>query len=483
MARVKVHTFGCQMNVHDSERMEDVLVRSGSEVVQGADDAEVVVLNTCSVREKAEQKLRSEVGRLARLKRRRPNMVLVVAGCLAQQEGERVLKQMPAVDLVLGPDNIVELPGLLREIQLGAPPMARTEFDLDAPHFLTASPATAGKEQERKATAFVTTMKGCDERCSFCIVPYTRGPERYRPSDQIVDEIATLVDAGVREVTLLGQTVNSYRDPLGALPQAPAMRADDPDESEFASLLRTIAERVPRLLRLRYTSPHPRHLTPSLIEAHRDLEVLPRHVHLPMQSGSDRMLKRMIRRHTRQEYVERVGRLRERVAGCSVSTDVIVGFCGETEDDFAQTLSLMEQIGFVGVYAFKYSPRPYTPALKMGDDVPREVKEERLARLFEVSERLFGEHLATLVGTRQQVLVEGPSKNPQHLSGRSERNEIVHVDDAAHLDLVGEVLEVDVVEAFKHSLLARLSDDDRSRFKARPRPARRALPVLQSGGG
>jgi tRNA-2-methylthio-N6-dimethylallyladenosine synthase len=483
MARVKVHTFGCQMNVHDSERMEEVLVRSGSEVVEGADDAEVVVLNTCSVREKAEQKLRSEVGRLARLKRRRPNMVLVVAGCLAQQEGEKILRQIPSVDLVLGPDNIVELPELLREIQLGAPPMARTVFDTDAPRFLTATSVVADKAQGRKATAFVTTMKGCDERCSFCIVPYTRGPERYRPSDQILGEIAALVDAGVREVTLLGQTVNSYRDPLGALPPAPAHRPDDPDESEFAALLRAIAEQVPALQRLRYTSPHPRHLTPSLIEAHRDLPLLPRHVHLPVQSGSSRMLKRMIRRHTREEYLERVARLRERVAGCSVSTDIIVGFCGETEQDFEQTLSLIEEVGFVGVYAFKYSPRPYTPALKMNDDVPREVKGERLARLFAVTERLFGEHLSTLVGTRQRVLVEGASKNPNHLSGRSERNEIVHIDDAAHLDLVGEVLEVEVVEAFKHSLLARLGDEDRTRFAARPRTTRRTLPVVAGGGG
>jgi len=344
--RYSITTFGCQMNVHDSERLHELLRGSGYAEVP-AEDADVIVVNTCSVREKAEQKLRSEVGRLALLKRRRPELLLVVAGCVAQQEGERVLQRMRAVDLVIGPDNLGELPELLEAARLGGPPVARTVFDVDAPRFLSASGAGGGP------TAFVTVMKGCDERCSFCIVPHTRGPERYRPSAEVVAEIETLVAGGVREVTLLGQTVNSYSDPSRALPPAPGAQGDDPDESEFAALLRAIAERVPALARLRYTSPHPRHVTPSLVRAHAELEVLPRHVHLPVQSGSDRMLRRMIRRYDRAEYLARARALHGAAPGLTLSTDVIVGFPGETEDDFAATLSLVAEVGFRGVFGFK----------------------------------------------------------------------------------------------------------------------------------
>jgi tRNA-2-methylthio-N6-dimethylallyladenosine synthase len=464
MPRFAVVTFGCQMNQHDSERLEEVLRGAGWDRAAAPADADCVVVNTCSVREKAEQKLRSEVGRLAKLKRGRPDMTLVVAGCVAQQEGEKLLARMPAVDLVLGPDNIAELPALLHELDLGAPPRARTVWDVAAPRFLTAPGVAA-----TRPTAFVTTMKGCDERCSFCIVPYTRGPERYRPSAEIVAEIAELSGRGVREVTLLGQTVNSYRDPLGALPRAP--EAEGPDESEFAALLRAVAAAVPGLARLRYTSPHPRHLGPSLVAAHRDLRVLPRHVHLPVQSGSDRVLKRMIRRHTRAEYLERVARLRAAVPDVTVSTDVIVGFPGETAADFDETLSLVDEVGFVGVFGFKYSKRPYTPALRLGDDVPEAEKSARLARLFERSEALIAGHLRGLVGSRQEVLVEGPSKSqPELWSGRTRRNEIVHVEGA---DLGGMLVEVEVVEAYKHSLRGRIEE-----VPPRPR-GRRGLPLVQ----
>jgi tRNA-2-methylthio-N6-dimethylallyladenosine synthase len=292
------------MNVHDSERLHEVLRAAGyleGEALAEDGGADVVVVNTCSVRDKAEQKLRSLVGAFARLKRQRPGAVIVVAGCVAQQEGEKLLTRMKQVDLVIGPDNIPELPRLLESIAMGSPPIARTVFDTDAPFFLRAEPKVRGGVSP---TAFVTIMKGCDERCSFCIVPHTRGPERYRPSGAIVEEIARLVAAGVREVTLLGQTVNSYQDPEGRLAKAPGADLGDPDESEFAALLRRIAGEVPELCRLRYTSPHPRHVTRSLVEAHRDLDVLAAHVHLPVQSGSDRMLKRMIRRYTRAEYVD-----------------------------------------------------------------------------------------------------------------------------------------------------------------------------------
>jgi tRNA-2-methylthio-N6-dimethylallyladenosine synthase len=290
-------------------------------------------------------------------------------------------------------------------------------------------------------------MKGCDERCSFCIVPYTRGPERYRPAEDIVAEIQRWVDAGSREVTLLGQTVDSYRDP-----SLPPPASDDPDESQSPSLLRAIAERVPGLTRLRYTSPHPRHATAALAQAHAELDVLARHIHMPVQSGSDRILKRMIRRYTRAEYTQRVRRLAAARPGLTLSTDVIVGFPGETDADFEATLEVVRDVGFVGLFGFKYSPRPFTPALKLADDVPEEAKSERLARLFEVAEGQTRAHLATMLGTRQRVLVEGASKAQGKVTGRTERNEIVHLDVPEGRDLIGALVDVEITQAFKHSL-------------------------------
>jgi tRNA-2-methylthio-N6-dimethylallyladenosine synthase len=482
--RYLVHTFGCQMNVHDSDRMEGVLRAAGGETVARADDADLVVFNTCSVREKAEQKLRSEVGKLAPLKRSRPDLVVAVAGCVAQQEGEKLLARIRHVDLVVGPDNLEELPALLAEQMNGAPPVARTVFDVTSPRFLSAAPEPG----RAPVVAFVTTMKGCDERCSFCVVPYTRGPERYRPAREVVAEVRSFVDAGSREVLLLGQTVDSFRDP-----ELPAPESQNSDESQFPHLLRLVAREVPHLARLRYTSPHPRHATASLARAHADLDVLARHVHLPVQSGSDRVLRRMIRRYTRAEYVARADRLMRARAGLTLSTDVIVGFPGETEDDFAQTLSLVREVGFVSLFGFTYSPRPHTPALKLHDDVPDGVKRERLARLFETAEEVGAAHLATLVGTRQRVLVEGASKSEKgdlsqgRVQGRTERSEIVHIDAADRataVRLVGEIVDVEIVRANKHSLVGALDRDASERIAAAPghardaRPAKVSLPLL-----
>lgn len=453
MRRYHLITFGCQMNQHDSDRIRDVLSGAGYAPAAGLDSADLVLLNTCSVREKAEQKLRSEVGRLGLLKRERPSLVIAVAGCVAQQEGERLVNKMPQIDIVIGPDQAAALPRLLEEVEQGGLPQVRTSFDTDAPRFLPSADGT----RPGKVSDFVTIMKGCDERCTFCVVPTTRGPERYRPSDEILEEMTRLVLRGTREVTLLGQTVDSYTDPLGKLPR-PVSDASKPsargsaawrDESEFPSLLRAIAAHVPSLLRLRYTSPHPRHLTPALIEAHRDVGVLAKHVHMPVQSGSDRVLKRMLRRYTVSEYVERLTRLRDAVPGLSLSTDVIVGFPGETEEDFEKTLALIEQVGFTGVFAFKYSPRPFTPALKLEDDVPEATKSLRLARLFETSERLTSTHLASLVGSHQTVLVEGLGERGGY-TGRTTRNEIVHLE--ASRDVTGELVNVQITRAYKHSL-------------------------------
>jgi tRNA-2-methylthio-N6-dimethylallyladenosine synthase len=481
--RYYVQTFGCQMNVHDSERMEEVLVAHGWHPVASAEHADLVVFNTCSVREKAEQKLRSEVGKLAPLKRRRPDLVICVAGCVAQQEGEKLLKRIAHVDLVIGPDNLAELPALALAQRGGEAPLARTVFDLEAPRFLAASPAPGTSA----VSAFVTTMKGCDERCSFCIVPYTRGPERYRPVAEILDEVTRWVIAGSREVVLLGQTVDSYQDA-----DLPPPETGDPDESQFPALLRLLASRVPPfdpahphrpgLARMRYTSPHPRHATASLARAHAELDVLARHVHLPVQSGSDRVLRRMIRRYTRAEYVARAARLRAARPGLTLSTDIVVGFPGEAEEDFLETLSLVREVGFTSLFAFKFSPRPHTPALRLADDVPEIVKSERLARLFEVSEAQGRAHLASLVGTRQHVLVEGASPTSDAgvalVSGRTERNEIVHLDAPAGRSATGCLVEVEIVRANKHSLAGRWTDEALAALPVGPPlPARRALPL------
>jgi tRNA-2-methylthio-N6-dimethylallyladenosine synthase len=470
MKRLALITFGCQMNVHDSQRMEEILGRDGYALVDSPDEADVVVLNTCSVREKAEQKLRSEAGKL-----KHNNALLVVAGCVAQQEGERLLRDMPFLDAVVGPDNLQELPAILRDLEGGAPPLARTVFDTDAPQFLASAPEPG----RVGASAYVTTMKGCNERCSFCIVPYTRGPERYRPADEIVAEVARLVDAGVREVVLLGQTVNSYRDPGVPMP------ADaDPDDSQFPALLARLSREVPRLARLRYTSPHPRHVTPELVRAHASLEVLAEHVHLPVQSGSDRMLRRMIRRYTRAEYVARATALLRARPGMTLTTDVIVGFPGETREDFEQTLSLVREVGFAGLFGFMYSPRPYTPALKLRDDVPEGEKHARLTELFEVSEAQLQAHLAALVGTRQDVLLEGPSRpGSAQLVGRTKRNEVVHVPPAPGA-AAGALVVVEVARANKHSLEGRVESVLRPAAEVQPvAPTfrRKVLPVVSAG--
>jgi tRNA-2-methylthio-N6-dimethylallyladenosine synthase len=485
-------TFGCQMNQHDSDRIGEVLRGIGYHEVAEPALADLVVLNTCSIREKAEQKLRSEVGRLGLLKQSKPGLVIGVAGCMAQQEGERLAKRMPQIDFMLGPDNIPELPSLLADIELGAPPRIRTVFDLDAPQFLSAQ-AEPGRTG---VTAFVTIMKGCDERCTYCVVPYTRGAERYRPAREILDEVRRLVDAGAREVTLLGQTVNSYRDPEQALLAAPGageshfqhtLRAVAlEDESEFPALLRAILAHVPELDRLRYTSPHPRHLTWSLILAHRDLPALAKHVHMPVQSGSDRVLKRMLRRYSVAEYVERVSALRAAVPGLTLSTDVIVGFPGETREDFEATLALAERVRFSGFFGFTYSERPNTPALKLDDDVPAPEKSARLEEIFELTDRHRKQHLSSLVGRTEQVLVERRGKNGDYM-GRTEHNEIVHF--ACASDAIGLLVPVRVTEGYNNSLRGQLTPDFDANARPRPTPnappnpppstpARRALPVI-----
>ncbi|TFH31438.1 MAG: tRNA (N6-isopentenyl adenosine(37)-C2)-methylthiotransferase MiaB [Myxococcales bacterium] len=475
MKQYFIQTFGCQMNVHDSRRIEEVLRASGFREASEPALADLLVVNTCSVREKAEHKLMSLLGTFRPFKESRRGMVVAVAGCVAQQEGEGLLRKAPYVDIVLGPDNIPELPDLVREAQQGAPPIARTVFDMDDPQFLRAKPHA----DRREVTAYVTVMKGCDERCTFCIVPYTRGSERYRPADEIVGEIRDLVSGGVREITLLGQTVNSWHEPG---PDADASKADArgaASTSRFAGLLRRIAKEVPDLERLRYTSPHPRHITSELLAAHAELDVLPAHVHLPVQSGSDRVLRRMARRYTAEDYVERTDALKRAKPGVTLSSDFIVGFPGETEEDFQLTLDLVRRVGFVAAFAFKYSPRPYTPALKLGDEVSEEVKNDRLARLFAVIDKQQTAHLQSLVGQQLQVLIEGPSPGDTgRFAGRSERNEIVHVIAPEGHDPTGELVIVTIDQPYRHSLSGYMAGADGVQQRGR----RARLSVLDAGG-
>lgn len=446
-----IHTFGCQMNVHDSDRLTALLKQAGMRPTEDANEADLVIVNTCSVREKAEQKVDSQLGKFRVLKERRAGerIVLAVVGCVAQQRGQRILERMPFIDIVLGPDHLHHLADLASKAENGAAPVSLVGFDVDAPSFLEVEPT-----EQAGASAFVSISKGCDERCSFCIVPSTRGPERHRPCQEIVAEITSLVERGTLEVTLLGQTVNNYREPSGSL------KSDADARSDFASLLREIAAHVPDLKRLRYTSPHPLYFDAPLARAHAELPCLCRHIHMPVQSGSDGVLKRMIRRHTAAEYVDAIRRIQEGCPDLTISTDLIVGFPGETDEDFERTLDLMRAVPFFGVYAFKYSPRPGTPALKLGDDVAEETKASRLARVFELSESLAQAHLSTLVGSKQFVLLDEMSpRGDGGVSGRTSRNEIVHVMPSQRVRIGDGIVPVVIREAYKHSLLAEVDLD------------------------
>ena len=446
MNRFFIRTMGCQMNVHDSERAHELLCEAGLSPASSPDDADLIVVNTCSVREKAESKLDSELGKLRILKEAssRP-IVIAVAGCIAKQRGEAMLKRMPFLDIIIGPDNLASLPKMALDALQGAQPTVAVEWDIEQPTFLR----TQSQGKGVRPSAFLSVSKGCDGRCSFCIVPFTRGPERHRRASEIISEVQDLVAAGAREVFLLGQTVNNYQDPEGELGVRPSNA-----KSDFAALLRRIARDVPQLARLRYTSPHPRFFDGALIEAHRDLDVLCRHIHMPVQSGSDRVLKRMIRRHTRADFLSVIRALRSVRADLTVSTDIIVGFPAETEEDFLETLSLMREVPFVGVYAFKYSPRPKTAALAFADDVSDACKKDRLARVFEVSEQLMGIHLQQLLGTTQRVLLEEPNpRGDGGVSGHTERNEIVHVEAAEGLRVDDGIVDIRITRIFKHSLV------------------------------
>lgn len=448
--RFSIRTFGCQMNVHDTEKLANLLYHAGYEAAANEELADLLVINTCSVREKAENKLYSDLGRLREWKAARPGRMLGVGGCVAQQEGETILRRFNHVDLVFGTHNLQAVPAMLDGAAEGHANVRVEEseslarFDLPERH-----PAYRGPDTGH---AFVTVMEGCDMFCSFCVVPRTRGREISRPAASIVDEVQKLVAGGVTEITLLGQTVNAYGR-HDARRKAGETRGTVP----FASLLRQL-DAVEGLRRIRYTSPHPLFFDEELLAAHGDLEKLCPHVHMPVQSGSDRMLERMRRRYTRGDYLGIVERLRALCPDVVLTTDLIVGFPGESDDEFRETLSLIEEVGFIDSYSFKYSRRPHTKALEYAAvEIAPEMIKNRLAELQEVQRKLTLDYHFSRVGKRAEIRVEGPSaQRPDQIRGRDLYHRVVNVNlvsAEAKVPQPGSYLEVEVVEATPHSLI------------------------------
>ena len=410
MKRYFIHTFGCQMNVNDSLRMSEVLGKLEYRPTPVPEEADLIILNTCSIREKAEDKMLSALGRYRAVKASR-GALLGVGGCVAQQEKDKLLKKVPYLDFVFGPDSIAKLPDIIGRVRGERERVVETAWvDSEEYVFPRADPETS----RGKVTEFVTVMKGCDNVCSFCVVPHTRGREVSRPFPDVLTEVASLAQVGVREVTLIGQNVNSYQGGVS-----------------FAQLLLRCAE-VPGIERVRFTTSHPHDLSDELIEAFRTQPKICPHFHLPVQSGSNPVLKRMRRDYTGVQYLERLEKLRAARPGIAMTTDIIVGFPGETEEDFALTLALTEQVRYDNQFSFIYSPRPKTGAALRENDwgpVPHEVKIERLERLQKLQRRISGEVTAALVGQEVDVLVEGPSRyNPLKRFGRTAENRTVNFD-------------------------------------------------------
>jgi tRNA-2-methylthio-N6-dimethylallyladenosine synthase len=443
--RLFVKSFGCQMNVYDSRRMADTLAPQGYVETSVPDDADLVILNTCHIREKAAEKVYSELGRVRRLKEAAAaegrRVVIAVAGCVAQAEGEEIIRRAPAVDLVFGPQSYHRLPQLLARAERDGKAVD-TEFSLDDKFDHLAAPSTA-TIRARGVSAFVTVQEGCDKFCTFCVVPYTRGAEVSRPVPKIVAEVERLAEAGVREVTLIGQNVNAYHgDGLSGRPRS------------LAQLLEAVSE-IDGIDRLRYTTSHPRDMSDDLIAAHRDLPKLMPQLHLPVQSGSDRILAAMNRRHTRADYMDVVGRLRAARTDLALTSDFIVGFPGESEEDFAATLGLVGDIGFSGAFSFKYSPRPGTPGAEMSDQVDEDIKSERLARLQAEIDRQQEAFNRRCVGRSFEVLFEKPGRHAGQLVGRSPYLQPVQV--TAPVSLLGEVAAVTITEIASNSLFGTLA--------------------------
>ncbi len=430
-----IRTFGCQMNEYDSDKMADVLAAS-EEIVKtdSPDDADIILFNTCSVREKAQERVFHDLGRVRPLKKEKPGLIIGVGGCVASQEGEAIVARAPYVDVVFGPQTLHRLPQLIADRRRLGKPQVDISFP-DIEKFDNLPPAKVDG-----AAAFVSIMEGCSKFCTYCIVPYTRGEEVSRPFDDVLTEVAGLAAQGVGEITLLGQNVNAYR---GAM-------AGGEEKADLAMLIEYIAE-IPGIERIRYTTSHPRELTQRLIDVYAQVPKLVSHLHLPVQSGSDRVLAAMKRGYTALEYKSLVRKLRAARPDISLSSDFIVGFPGETAEDFEKTMKLIEEVKFDASFSFLYSARPGTPAAELADDTPREVKLERLMRLQQRIEELAQSVSQTMEGTVQRVLVEGLSKkDDSELAGRTDNNRVVNFQ--GNPRLVHKFVDVRITTAMPHSL-------------------------------
>jgi tRNA-2-methylthio-N6-dimethylallyladenosine synthase len=438
--KVFIKTYGCQMNVYDSIRMSDALASDGYEQTEDMEQADLVLLNTCHIREKAAEKVYSALGRLRDMKKRKAadgrEMMIGVTGCVAQAEGEEILRRAPAVDVVIGPQTYHRLPEALRRAQQGER-VVDTEYAIED-KFEHLPAAEKSKTRARGVTAFLTVQEGCDKFCTFCVVPYTRGSEVSRSVGQIVDEALRLVDGGVREITLLGQNVNAWHG-----------KGPNGEEWSLGDLLYRLAE-IPGLARLRYTTSHPRDMDDRLIGAHADLRALMPYLHLPIQSGSNRILKAMNRRHTTAEYLALIARIRAARADIALSGDFIVGFPGETDEDFEDTLRLVEDVRYAQAFSFKYSTRPGTPGAELKDQVPEEIKAERLERLQALLLKQQHEFAETCVGKVVDVLLEKPGRMPGQIIGRSPWLQSVNVD--AKASQIGDIINVRIIGTSTNSL-------------------------------
>ena len=445
--RLFIRTWGCQMNVYDSVRMGDALASEGYVTTEEMEDADLILLNTCHIREKAAEKVYSALGRLRDMKQARnangQELMIGVTGCVAQAEGEEILRRAPAVDVVVGPQTYHRLPDALRRARQGT---RVVDTDYAVEDKFEHLPATEkARIRARGVTAFLTVQEGCDKFCTFCVVPYTRGAEVSRPLHQIMDEARRLVEAGVREITLLGQNVNAWR-------------GEGPNGRQWGlgDLLYGLAE-VPGLARLRYTTSHPRDMDDRLIEAHRDLRLLMPYLHLPVQSGSDRILKAMNRRHTGEEYLRLIDRIRTARPDIAMSGDFIVGFPGESDADFDDTLRIIEAVGYAQAFSFKYSTRPGTPGADLPDQVAEEVKSERLERLQALLLKQQAEFAKSCVGKVIDLLLEKPGRNEGQVIGRSPWLQSVNVD--AKTSQIGDIIPVRIIGTGPNSLFAEPARD------------------------
>jgi tRNA-2-methylthio-N6-dimethylallyladenosine synthase len=431
--KVFIKTFGCQMNEYDSDKMADVLgAAQGYVPTQNVNEADLILFNTCSVREKAQEKVFSDLGRIKHLKKK--GVQIGVGGCVASQEGAEIIKRAPYVDVVFGPQTLHRLPEMLNARKA----LNRPQVDISFPEIEKFDHLPPAKIEG--ASAFVSIMEGCSKYCSYCVVPYTRGEEVSRPFEDVLVEVAGLADQGVKEVTLLGQNVNAWRAPMG----------DSTDIADFATLLAYVAD-IPGIERLRYTTSHPNEFTPSLIAAYDQIPKLVSHLHLPVQHGSDRVLMAMKRGYTAMEYKSTVRKLRAIRPEMAMSSDFIVGFPGETEDDFGKMMKLIDEIGFDNSFSFIFSPRPGTPAANLTDDTPHDTKLRRLQHLQATINTSMARISASRVGTAQRILVEGVSKRDSgELMGRTECNRVVNFAGPPHL--VGQLIDVKITETRTYTL-------------------------------